>query len=82
MTRSGRSWSAAPEERRLHIPRERIEVHGEHLKLVRSSDGHYTIELAGSRDVEIDGKPAETGMAMPSGSVITVGVVRSIASSV
>ena len=61
-------------EAQVTYPEERIEIHGEHLKLVHGNDGQYAIELARSCDVEIDGKPAETGMAVASGSVITVGV--------
>jgi hypothetical protein len=55
-------------------PEERIEVDGEHVRLVRDpANGAYTIELVGSCDVELDGKPAETGMKIVPGSVIGVG---------
>ena len=57
----------------ISYPEECIAVDGEHLRLNREADGSYTIELPGSCDVEIDGKPAETGDPVTSGSVITVG---------
>ena len=56
-------------------PEECIEVDGEHVKLVRDpSSGAYSIDLVASCDVDLDGKPAETGMTIIPGSVITVGV--------
>ena len=60
-------------EAEISYPEECIAVDGEHLRLNREADGSYTIELPGSCDVEIDGKPAETGDPVTSGSVITVG---------
>lgn len=57
----------------ISYPEECIAVDGEHLRLNREADGNYTIELPGSCDVEIDGKAAETGTPVASGSVITVG---------
>ncbi len=57
----------------ISYPEECIAVDGEHLRLNREADGSYTIELPGSCDVELDGKPAETGDPVTSGSVITVG---------
>jgi hypothetical protein len=55
-------------------PEERTEVDGEHLRLNRDDAGGWRLELCGSCDVEIDGKPAEGNDAVSSGSVITVGV--------
>ena len=60
-------------EAEISYPEECIAVDGEHLRLNREADGSYTIELPGSCDVEIDGKPAETGEPVTSGSVVTVG---------
>ncbi len=60
-------------EAQIVYPEECTAVDGEHLMLNRDGAGDYTIELCGSCDVEIDGKPAETGMPVTSGSVITVG---------
>ena len=60
-------------EAEISYPEECIAVDGEHLRLNRENDGRYTIELPGSCDVKIDGKPAETGDPVTSGSVITVG---------
>ena len=60
-------------EAEISYPEECIAVDGEHLRLNREADGSYTIELPGSCDVELDGKPAETGDPVKSGSVITVG---------
>ena len=57
----------------ISYPEECIAVDGEHLRFNREADGSYTIELPGSCDVEIDGKPAETGDPVTSGSVVTVG---------
>lgn len=62
-------------EAQIVYPEECIEVDGEHVKLVRDpTSGAYGIELVGSCDVELDGKPAETGMEIIPGSVITVGL--------
>jgi Trypsin-like peptidase domain len=62
-------------EAQIVYPEECIEVDGEHVKLVRDPQcGGYTIDLVGSCDVDLDGAPAETGMAIIPGSVITVGV--------
>ena len=55
-------------------PEECVEVDGEHLTLNRDSDGAYTIELPGSCDVELDGKPAKSGMKIVPGSVVRVGL--------
>jgi hypothetical protein len=64
----------APEAQVVY-PEECIEVDNEHVKLVRDpTSGGYTIELFGSCDVELDGKPAETGMEIVPGSVVTVGL--------
>ena len=60
-------------EAEISYPEECIAVDGEHLRLNREADGGYTIELPGSCDVAIDGKPAETGDPVTSGSVVTVG---------
>ena len=60
-------------EAEISYPEECIAVDGEHLRLNRDADGGYTIELPGSCDVAIDGKPAETGDPVTSGSVVTVG---------
>jgi hypothetical protein len=57
----------------ISYPEECIAVDGEHLRLNREADGSYTIELPGSCDVELNGKPAETGEPVTSGSVIIVG---------
>ena len=54
-------------------PEECIAVDGEHLILNRDAAGGFTIEC-GSCDVDLDGKAAEDGAAVTSGSVITVGV--------
>lgn len=58
----------------ISYPEECVAVDGEHLRLNREPDGSWTIELPGSCDVEIEGKPAETGESVESGSVIRVGV--------
>jgi hypothetical protein len=60
-------------EAQVSYPEECIAVDGEHLRLNREADGSYTIELPGSCDVEIDGRAADTGDPVASGSVITVG---------
>lgn len=60
-------------EAQVAYPEECIEVNGEHLTLNRDQAGQYTIELCGAGDVAVDGKPAETGTKVTSGSVITVG---------
>ena len=54
-------------------PEECIEVNNEHLTLNRDDTGGYRVDLCGSGDVEIDGKPAETGSPVTSGSIVTVG---------
>ncbi len=61
-------------EAQIVYPEECIEVDGEHLMLNRDAAGAYSIELCGSCDVEIDGKPAETGMTVAPGSIVTVGL--------
>jgi trypsin-like peptidase len=62
-------------EAQIVYPEECIEVDNEHVKLVRDpTSGAYTIELVGSCDVDFDGKPAETGMEIIPGSVVTVGL--------
>lgn len=60
-------------ECQVQYPEEYIAIDGEHLRLNREADGSYTIELCVSADVELDGKPAETGMKVTSGSVIRLG---------
>jgi hypothetical protein len=62
-------------EAQIVYPEECIEVDNEHVKLVRDpASGGYTVELPGSCDVELDGKPAKTGMKIVPGSVVTVGL--------
>jgi hypothetical protein len=61
-------------EAQIVYPEECIEVDGEHLKLNRDAAGAYSIELCGSCDVELDGKPAESGVTVAPGSVVTVGL--------
>lgn len=60
-------------EAQVAYPEECIEVNGEHLILNRDEAGRYTIELCGAGDVAVDGKPAESGMQVTSGSIVTVG---------
>jgi len=60
-------------EAQVAYPEECIEVNGEHLILNRNEAGRYTMELCGSGDVAVDGRPAETGMPVTSGSIVTVG---------
>jgi len=60
-------------EAQVAYPEECIEVNGEHLILNRDEAGRYTIELCGAGEVAVDGKPAETGTKVTSGSIVTVG---------
>jgi len=57
----------------IAYPEECIAVDQEHFTLNRDDGGEYRIGLPGSCDVEIDGRPAEDGEPVTSGSVITVG---------
>src|SRR3990170_1381173 len=60
-------------EAQVAYPEECSEVKLEHLILNRDEAGRYTIELCGSGEVAVDGRPAETGMPVTSGSIVTVG---------